>query len=98
MMALARLAVAIVVALTGAAPPASPPALEDSDIARPAPPAQAPPAREIVVDIGDLDAIKKRGALRVLVFGDNAAAAGALETEPYLPRDGGGLDDDFELV
>jgi membrane-bound lytic murein transglycosylase F len=51
---------------------------------------EPPPARELVVDAGDLDAVVKRGALRVLVFGDD---------EPFLPRAGAPpLASDLELA
>ncbi len=53
---------------------------DDADIARPPP--SPPPPRELATDLGDLDAIKKRGSLRVLVFGHG---------EDVLPRAGASM-------
>ena len=56
---------------------------DDPDIARPKAALPAP-TRELIVDVGDLDAMKKRGALRVLVYGhgeDVLPRAGASMTE-----------------
>lgn len=47
------------------------------------------PLRELVKDTGDLDAIQKRGALRVLVYGDG---------EVVLPRAGASTATDRELA
>jgi len=60
-------------------PPPPPPAVEpDRDIPE-LKPSAAPPERQLIVDLGDLDAIKARGRLRVLVYGQG---------EDVLPRAG----------
>lgn len=51
--------------------------------------AEGAPARALVVDTGDLDAIAKRGALRVLVYGGEQAV---------LPRAGASTTSDRELA
>lgn len=51
--------------------------------------AEGAPPRELLVDTGDLDAILKRGALRVLVYGNE---------EAMLPRDGASTATDRALA
>lgn len=68
-------------------PPPPPPAPSDPEIVEVK--AEGAPARELLVDTGDLDAILKRGALRVLVYGAE---------ESVLPRNGASTSSDRDIA
>lgn len=70
-------------------PPPPPPAPTPADPEIVEVKAEGAPARELLVDTGDLDAVLKRGALRMLVYGGD---------EAVLPRDGASTATDRELA
>jgi len=69
--------------------PAPPPERKNA-AAPPTPATPAPrPARQPIVDRGDLDRIRERGALRVVLFG---------REEAFLPREGMSANEELELA
>ncbi|MCC7108441.1 MAG: transporter substrate-binding domain-containing protein, partial [Deltaproteobacteria bacterium] len=68
-------------------PPPPPPPPPDPEIVEVK--AEGAPVRELPIDTGDLDAVLKRGALRVLVYGTE---------ESVLPRDGASSSGDRDVA
>ena len=68
-------------------PPPPPPPPPDPEIVEVK--AEGAPVRELPIDTGDLDAVLKRGALRVLVYGNE---------ESVLPRDGASSSGDRDVA
>ncbi|MBI1948804.1 MAG: transporter substrate-binding domain-containing protein [Deltaproteobacteria bacterium] len=86
---LALVAAASLLACERAPPPPPPPPAAPADPEIVEVKAEGAPKRELLVDTGDLDAVLKRGALRVLIFGAE---------ETVLPRNGASTATDVVLA